>query len=257
VPYDAPLLGALEQSTHTTIDVTGQTAINIDLSAKLANALPKYALTVVLLAMIILLLVFRSIAVPVKAMLGFVLSAFAALGATVAAFQWGWIAGALGVQSGQLLSILPTMLLDILFGLAMDYEVFLVSRMREEYVHGAEPGDAVRTGFAHSARVVTSAALIMISVFTSNEQMIKPMASAFAVGVFCDAFLVRMTMVRALLSVFGRSAWWLPRRLGRIVPKVDIEGTSLAPVRPEASGASGAGGSGGGDTREQELVPAS
>ena len=250
--------GTLEQSTHTTIDVTGQTAINIDLSAKLQNALPKYALTVVLLAMIILLLVFRSLAVPLKAMLGFVLSAFAALGATVAAFQWGWIAGALGVQSGQLLSILPTMLLGILFGLAMDYEVFLVSRMREEYVHGADPGEAVRSGFTYSARVVTSAALIMIAVFTSfitsNEQLIKPMAFAFAVGVFCDAFLVRMTMVPALLSVLGRSAWWLPNWLGRIVPTVDIEGTSLGAAEAEA----GQGGSGGGDdTREQELVPAS
>ena len=247
--------GTLEQSTHTTIDVTGQTAINIDLSAKLANALPKYALTVVLLAMIILLLVFRSLAVPLKAMLGFVLSAFAALGATVAAFQWGWIASAVGVQSGQLLSILPTMLLGILFGLAMDYEVFLVSRMREEYVHGSEPGDAVRGGFAHSARVVTAAALIMISVFTSfiasNEQTIKPMAFAFAVGVFCDAFLVRMTLVPALLSVLGRSAWWLPKWLGRIVPTVDIEGASLHAAQREPSG------SGGDDTREQELVPAS
>ena len=226
--------GALQQSTHTTIDVTGQTAINVDLSAKLANALPTYALTVVILAMIILLLVFRSIAVPVKAMLGFVLSAFAALGATVAAFQWGWLSSALGVPSGQLLSILPTMLLGILFGLAMDYEVFLVSRMREEYVHGAEAGDAVRGGFAHSARVVTAAALIMISVFTSfiasNEQLIKPMAFAFAVGVFCDAFLVRMTMVPALLAVLGRSAWWLPKWLGRVVPNVDIEGASLYAV---------------------------
>jgi RND superfamily putative drug exporter len=133
--------------------------------------------------------------------------------------------------------------------------------MREEYVHGAEPADAVRSGFAHSARVVTSAALIMISVFTSfitsNEQLIKPMAFAFAVGVFCDAFLVRMTMVPALLSVLGRSAWWLPKWLGRIVPKVDIEGASLGSVEPEADG-SGDGGEGGGgvDTRREKLVSA-
>jgi RND superfamily putative drug exporter len=247
--------GALEQSTGTTIDVTGQTAINIDLSAKLANALPKYAVTVVIVAMIILLLVFRSIAVPVKAMLGFVLSAFAALGATVAAFQWGWLASAFGVQSGQLLSILPTMLLGILFGLAMDYEVFLVSRMREEHVHGAQPGEAVRGGFANSARVVTAAALIMISVFTSfiasNEQMIKPMAFAFAVGVFCDAFLVRMTLVPAVLAVLGRSAWWMPRWLGRIVPKVDIEGASLSRL----AGSEDASDPADGDSTSPELVP--
>jgi RND superfamily putative drug exporter len=249
--------GTLEQSTGTTIDVTGQTAINIDLSAKLANALPKYALTVVVVAMIILLLVFRSIAVPLKAMAGFVLSAFAALGATVAAFQWGWLASAFGVQSGQLLSILPTMLLGILFGLAMDYEVFLVSRMREEYVHGAEPGAAVRGGFANSARVVTAAALIMISVFTSfiasNEQMIKPMAFAFAIGVFCDAFLVRMTLVPALLAALGRAAWWLPGWLARIVPRVDIEGAALRRAAAPADAAEGAQGAGG--TDEHALVP--
>ena len=249
--------GALEQSTGTTIDVTGQTAINIDLSAKLANALPEYALTVVVVAMIILLLVFRSLAVPLKAMAGFVLSAFAALGATVAAFQWGWLASAFGVQSGQLLSILPTMLLGILFGLAMDYEVFLVSRMREEYVHGAEAGDAVRGGFANSARVVTAAALIMISVFTSfiasNEQMIKPMAFAFAVGVFCDAFLVRMTLVPALLAVLGRAAWWLPGWLGRLVPNVDIEGASLGRAAIAGAGKKAAQ-EPAGDTGEQALV---
>jgi RND superfamily putative drug exporter len=255
--------GTLETATGTTVDVTGQTAINIDLSAKLANALPKYAVTVVILAMIILLLVFRSLAVPVKAMLGFVLSAFAALGATVAAFQWGWLASAFGVQSGQLLSILPTMLLGILFGLAMDYEVFLVSRMREEHVHGAEAGAAVRGGFANSARVVTAAALIMMSVFTSfiasNQQMIKPMAFAFAIGVFCDAFLVRMTLVPALLAVLGKSAWWLPRWLDRLVPKVDIEGTSLGRVAVAADHA-GDGDDGSGsddDTSEHRLVPAS
>jgi RND superfamily putative drug exporter len=246
---------ALEQNTGATVQVTGQTAINIDLSAKLSKALPEYAAVVVVLAMIILLLVFRSLAVPVKAMLGFVLSAFAALGATVAAFQWGWLAGALGVQSGQLLSLLPMMLLGILFGLAMDYEVFLVSRMREEFVHGAEAGDAVRGGFAHSARVVTAAALIMISVFASfiasNEQMIKPMAFAFAVGVFCDAFLVRMTMVPAILALLGRRAWWLPGWLGRIVPRVDIEGASLAPAAVTSTHIGSV------DTPQPVLVPAS
>jgi len=244
--------GTLEQSTNTTIDVTGQTAINIDVSAKLSTALPEYVVVVVILAMIILLLVFRSLAVPVKAMLGFVLSAFAAMGATVAVFQWGWLASAFGVQPGELLSFLPLLLIGILFGLAMDYEVFLVSRMQEEFAHGEEPLAAVRGGFAHSARVVTAAALIMISVFASfvfsNQQTIKPMGFAFAVGVFCDAFLVRMTMVPAILAVLGRSAWWLPKWLGRFVPNVDIEGASLPPVAALADDD---------DPREKELATVS
>ena len=224
--------GAIESGTGATVQVTGQTAINVDLSAKLSSALPVYFVVVIALAMILLLLVFRSILVPVKAMLGFCLSALAALGATVAVFQWGWLAHVFGVtQPGQLLSFLPMLLLGVLFGLAMDYEVFLVSRMREEYSHGEEPQDALRTGFAHSARVVTAAALIMICVFSSfiasNNQTIKPMGFAFAIGILCDAFLVRMTLVPAIMSLLGRAAWWLPGWLDRILPHVDIDGTNL------------------------------
>jgi len=233
---------SIESATGTTIQVTGETAINIDLSQKLSSALPVYFSVVVGLALILLLLVFRSIAVPLKAMLGFVLSAGAALGATVAAFQWGWLANFFGVpQTGQLLSLLPIMLLGILFGLAMDYEVFLVSRMREEHVHGQDAQAAVHTGFRHGSRVVTAAALIMISVFSSfvfsNQQMIKPMAFAFAVGILCDAFLVRMTLVPAVLSLLGRAAWWLPSWLDRLIPHVDIEGANLG--RPGAKPATG------------------
>jgi RND superfamily putative drug exporter len=232
------LRGPVQTATGTTIQVTGETAVNIDLSNKLSGALPIYFGVVVGLALILLLLVFRSIAVPLKAMLGFVLSAGAALGATVAAFQWGWLANFFGVaQTGQLLSLLPIMLLGILFGLAMDYEVFLVSRMREEFVHGQDAEAALHTGFKHGARVVTAAALIMVSVFSSfifsNQQMIKPMAFAFAVGILCDAFLVRMTLVPAVLSLLGRAAWWLPDWLGRLIPHVDIEGSNLD--RPTAA----------------------
>jgi putative drug exporter of the RND superfamily len=223
----------VQSATGTTIQVTGETAINIDLSKKLSGALPVYFGVVVGLALILLLLVFRSIAVPLKAMLGFVLSAGASLGATVAAFQWGWLAGFFGVgQTGQLLSLLPIMLLGVLFGLAMDYEVFLVSRMREEHVHGHGAQQCLHTGFRHGARVVTAAALIMVSVFSSfifsNQQMIKPMAFAFAIGILCDAFLVRMTLVPAVLSLLGRAAWWLPGWLGRLLPHVDIEGAKLS-----------------------------
>jgi RND superfamily putative drug exporter len=123
------------------------------------------------------------------------------------------------------------LLLGVLFGLAMDYEVFLVSRMREEFTHGKEPQDALRTGFSHSARVVTAAALIMICVFSSfiasNNQTIKPMGFAFAIGILCDAFVVRMTLVPAVMSLLGRTAWWLPGWLDRILPHVDIDGTNL------------------------------
>jgi putative drug exporter of the RND superfamily len=186
----------------------------------------------------LLLLVFRSVAVPLKAMLGFVLSAGASLGATVAAFQWGWLAAFFGVdRTGQLLSLLPIMLLGILFGLAMDYEVFLVSRMREEHTHGHPAQKCLHTGFRHGARVVTAAALIMISVFSSfafsNQQMIKPMAFAFAVGILCDAFVVRMTLVPAVMSLLGRSAWWLPGWLDRLLPRVDIEGAKLGQTLAE------------------------
>ena len=226
------LRGTVESATGTTIQVTGETAINIDLSKKLSGALPVYFGVVVGLALLLLLLVFRSVAVPLKAMLGFVLSAGASLGATVAAFQWGWLAAFFGVdRTGQLLSLLPIMLLGILFGLAMDYEVFLVSRMREEHTHGHPAQKCLHTGFRHGARVVTAAALIMISVFSSfafsNQQMIKPMAFAFAVGILCDAFVVRMTLVPAVMSLLGRSAWWLPGWLGRLLPRVDIEGAKL------------------------------
>ena len=229
--------GAIESGTGATVQVTGQTAINVDLSAKLSHALPVYFVVVIVLAMVLLLLVFRSILVPVKAMLGFCLSALAALGATVAVFQWGWLSHVFGVtQPGQLLSFLPMLLLGVLFGLAMDYEVFLVSRMREEFTHGKEPQDALRTGFGHSARVVTAAALIMICVFSSfiasDNQTIKPMGFAFAIGILCDAFLVRMTLVPAIMSLLGRAAWWLPGWLDRIVPHVDIDGTNLPDLEP-------------------------
>ncbi|HEV2639695.1 MAG TPA: MMPL family transporter [Actinocrinis sp.] len=258
------LRGSVQSATGTTIQVTGETAINIDLSKKLSGALPIYFGVVVGLALILLLLVFRSIAVPLKAMLGFVLSAGASLGATVAAFQWGWLASFFGVtQTGQLLSLLPIMLLGILFGLAMDYEVFLVSRMREEHVQGQGAQECLHTGFRHGARVVTAAALIMVAVFTSfvfsNQQMIKPMAFAFAVGILCDAFLVRMTLVPAVLSLLGRTAWWLPGWLGRLLPHVDIEGARLA-GRPAVYAAEAAdvdvNVGAGADGRELEPVPA-
>ncbi|WP_241480376.1 MMPL family transporter [Nocardiopsis halotolerans] len=225
--------GAMEADTGAVISVTGATAAAIDVSERLNEALPLFLAIVVGLALVLMMLVFRSVLVPLKAALGFVLSAGAALGLTVAVFQQGHGAELLGVESAPtLLAFLPILLLGVLFGLAIDYEVFLVSRMREEFTHGADAREAVVTGFRQGARVVTVAAVIMVSVFGSfvfgHDEMIKPIAFALAVGVLVDAFLVRMTLVPALMSLFGRAAWWLPRWLGGLLPPVDIEGEGLA-----------------------------
>jgi len=157
----------------------------------------------------------------------------------VAVFQWGWLAGLLGVAStGPIVSIMPIFLIGILFGLAMDYEVFLITRAREEFVHGAAPDDAVISGVGHGARVVTAAALIMISVFAgfilADDAIVKSLGFALAFGVAVDAFLVRMTIVPAVLSLLGRAAWWLPRWLDRALPNVDVEGEGLAKELAEA-----------------------
>ena len=216
--------------------VTGQTAVAIDVSDKLGAALLPFALVVVGLALVLLLLVFRSLLVPVKAAVGFLLSVGASFGAVVAVFQWGWLADWFGVPStGPVISFLPILLMAVLFGLAMDYEVFLVSRMREEYVHGATPRAAVVGGARHAARVVVAAALIMFSVFASfvtiDDVTVKAIAFGLAVGILVDAFLVRMTLVPAVLALLGRSAWWLPRWLDRLLPDLDVEGAKLGAAR--------------------------
>nr|WP_231126557.1 MMPL family transporter [Motilibacter aurantiacus] len=239
--------GQLEARTGTTLAVTGSTAVGIDVSDRLGDALLPFACVVVGLALVLLLLVFRSVVVPVKAAVGFLLSVGAAFGVVVAVFQWGWLDAVLGVHTtGPVISFLPIIVIAVLFGLAMDYEVFLVSRIREDFVHRGDAHDAILSGSRHAARVVTAAALIMFSVFasfaTSEDSTIKPMAIALAFGVLADAFLVRMTLVPAVLALFGRTAWWIPRWLDRVVPRVDIEGESLArqpqPAAPVPAGRS-------------------
>ncbi|NJP65778.1 MMPL family transporter [Streptomyces spiramenti] len=231
------LAGELEQETGTTLAVTGQTAMGIDISQKLDDALVPYLALVVGLAFVLLMVVFRSLLVPLKAALGFLLSVMAALGAVVAVFQWGWLAGPLGVETtGPVMSLMPIFLIGVVFGLAMDYEVFLVTRMREAYVHGATPDEAIVTGFRYGARVVTAAAIIMISVFagfvSATEPMIKMIGFGLAVAVLFDAFVVRMAIVPALLALLGRSAWWLPAWLDRVLPNVDVEGERLTAASP-------------------------
>ena len=215
----------------TPIAVTGYTAVSIDISQRLNDALIPFALIVVGLSIVLLLIVFRSVFVPLKAALGFLLSAFGAIGVTVAVFQWGWAAELFHIEPGPILSFLPILLMAVLFGLAMDYEVFLVSGMREEYVKTKDPRTSVVHGFQHAARVVTAAALIMFFVFFAfvpeGSGVIKAIAFALAVGVAFDAFLVRMTLVPAAMALAGRGAWWLPAWLQRVLPDVDIEGEGL------------------------------
>jgi putative drug exporter of the RND superfamily len=215
------------------IYVTGSTAVGIDVSQRLTDALIPFGLVVVGLSIILLMMVFRSVLVPIKAALGFLLSVLASFGVLVAVFQWGWFADLFHVDNpGPILSFMPIILMAVLFGLAMDYEVFLVSGMREEFVKTGDAKYAVEHGFANGARVVTAAALIMFFVFIAfvpeGTGAIKPIALGLATGVAFDAFLVRMTLVPALMTLFGRAAWWLPKWLGRLLPNVDIEGEQLS-----------------------------
>ncbi|MEU5339922.1 MMPL family transporter [Streptomyces sp. NPDC020766] len=218
--------------TDAEVLVTGTTAMNIDFSQKLNDALVPYLALVVGLAFLLLIVVFRSILVPLKAALGFLLSVLAALGAVVAVFQWGWFSGLIGVEeTGPIMSMMPIFMVGVVFGLAMDYEVFLVTRMREAFVHGETPSQAVVTGFRHSARVVVAAAIIMMAVFGgfigSSEAMIKMIGFGLAIAVFFDAFVVRMAIVPAVLALLGKKAWWLPKWLDRVLPNVDVEGEGL------------------------------
>ncbi|MDO0933845.1 MMPL family transporter [Streptomyces sp. DG2A-72] len=222
----------IKSDTDADVLVTGTTAMNIDFSQKMNDALVPYLALVVGLAFLLLIAVFRSILVPLKAALGFLLSVLAALGAVVAVFQWGWLAGLMGVEeTGPIMSMMPIFMVGVVFGLAMDYEVFLVTRMREAYVHGEKPSQAVVTGFKHGARVVTAAAVIMMAVFAgfigSSESMIKMIGFGLAIAVFFDAFVVRMAIVPAVLALLGRKAWWLPKWLDRALPNVDVEGEGL------------------------------
>ncbi|MFC5184546.1 MMPL family transporter [Actinomadura harenae] len=220
--------------------VSGTTAMNVDVSQKLNDALLPYLALVVGLAFLLLIAVFRSVLVPLKAALGFLLSIGAGLGAVIAVFQWGWLASLLGIgEPGPVMSMTPIFMVGVVFGLAMDYEVFLVTRMREAHVRGRSPLDACVSGLEHGARVVTAAALIMIAVFAaflgSDDQMIKTIGFGLAAAVLFDAFVVRMTLVPAVLALLGGRAWWLPRWLDRIVPNLDVEGERL-PVHAAAPG---------------------
>ncbi|MTE23343.1 MMPL family transporter [Microbacterium sp. ZXX196] len=220
--------------------VTGFTAVAIDISDQLAGALVPFGVFVVGLSFILLTIVFRSIWVPLKATLGYLLSVLAAFGVVAAVFEWGWGADLLHVaKTGPVIAFMPIVVMGVLFGLAMDYEVFLVSRMREDYVHASRrlgatrevAVEAVRSGYTASARVVTAAAVIMFAVFAAfvpeGDSNLKPIALALAVGIAVDAFVVRMTLVPAVMALLGTKAWWMPRWLGTRLPALDIEGEAV------------------------------
>jgi len=224
------------------LKVTGFTAVGIDISDRLGAALVPFGIFVVGLSLILLMIVFRSIWVPIKAAAGYLLSVAASFGVVAAVFEWGWLADALHVtRTGPVISFMPIILMGVLFGLAMDYQVFLVSRMREDYVHTRRARNgradrataigAVRSGFTASARVVTAAAVIMFAVFAAfvpeGDNSIKPIALGLAVGIAVDAFLVRMTLVPAVMALLGEKAWWMPRWLDRLLPHFDIEGEAV------------------------------
>ncbi|BBY18845.1 MMPL family transporter [Mycolicibacterium litorale] len=224
--------GPLAGLHNVKLGVTGITAMGIDMSDRLGAAIPVYVGIVMGLSILVLMVVFRSVAVPLKATAGFLLTVFATFGATTALFQWGWFQQLIGLSAtGPILSMLPIMVIGVLYGLAMDYEVFLVSSMKEAHVHGHRGDAAVAHGFTQASRVVVAAALIMMAVFAgfvfNADPMIKQMGFALAFGVLIDAFLVRMTVVPAVMSMLGDRAWWLPRRLARFLPDLDIEGEKL------------------------------
>ena len=243
IPEEGPNAVSTEELIHTLRDTTpvtestnlsvaGMTSGFIDVSDALSDALPTYLGVVVGLSLIIMVVVFRSLLVPLIATGGFVLSVFAAMGGVVAIYQWGWLGEIFGVHSpGPVLSFLPTIMIGVLFGLAMDYQLFIASGMREAYAHGSPARLAVQEGFRAGRAVVAAAAIIMISVFGgfvfAHDAMIRPMGFGLAFGVLLDAFVVRMVLMPALMHLLGDAAWWLPKWLDKILPNMDIEGTAL------------------------------
>jgi RND superfamily putative drug exporter len=246
---------AIEGQTGAHILVGGTTASNIDVSAKLSAALPVFLIVVVGLAFVLLTFAFRTIVVPVKSILGFLLSMSAALGAQVAIFQWGWGQHLFGITPAQTISFLPIIMLAIIFGLSSDYEMFVVSRIKEDYSKNGDARRAVQRGTGLSARVVTAAAMIMFSIFVAfmftSDPTIKAIGFSFAAGVFLDAFVVRLTLVPAIMAIIGSKLWYHPAWFARYVPDPDIEGQRLAGQLStgELVAADAPGGDGGDKTR--------
>lgn len=247
IPEEGPIADSTKDLVHEIrgdadaidgvhLEVTGETAIGIDQDADMMQALLIYIAVIVAISLVLMIVLFRSVLIPIVATVGYLLSVGASFGASVAVFQWGWLGILPAPQGDPMMSLLPIILVGVLFGLAMDYQVFLVSRIQEMYRAGMDPRLAIREGFARSGPVLAAAATIMIVVFAGFALAEFAVGAAIAfglmVGVAADAFIVRMVLMPALLSLLGRSAWWTPKWLDRVIPDVDVEGHALdAPAR--------------------------
>ena len=233
-----------------TVFVGGQTAGAADFSSVLSDALPLFIGIVVALSLLLLMVAFRSLLIPAVAAVMNLLSVAAAFGVTVAVFQWGWAADLIGVnQTGPIEAFIPVFVFAILFGLSTDYQVFLVGRMREAWVAGADNQRAVREGLAGTGRVITAAAIIMVTVFGSfvlgDDRVLKLFGLGLAVAILLDALIVRTILVPAVMHLLGRANWWLPGWLDRILPRLSIEGGEAAPAAPRGE-----------DTPPRQVLPA-
>jgi RND superfamily putative drug exporter len=226
------VLPAFQRETGVVVSVGGFTAGSIDFSHVLGGKLPLFFGLVILLSAALLLVIFRSVLIPIQAAIMNLLTIGASLGVTVAVFQNGWAAGFLGVEKGPIEAWVPVLMFAVVFGLSMDYEVFLISRVREEWVRRGDASSAVGEGIALTGRVITAAAAIMIVVFLSftlgDERTLKEFGFGLAVAVFLDAVVVRCVMLPAVLELLGESTWRLPRWLDSRLGHVNIEGSAAS-----------------------------
>jgi RND superfamily putative drug exporter len=221
------VLPPLAKTTHTTVYVGGQTAIEVDFARVLSHKLPLFLGIVIALSALLLLVVFRSLLIPLQAALMNLLSIAAALGVVQAIFERGWLGGLLGIRAGPIDAFIPVIVFAIVFGLSMDYEVFLVSRIREEWERHGDASAAVREGLGRTGRVITAAAAVMITVFASfaaaDDRVLKLFGIAMATAVFLDAIVIRTVLLPAVLELLGRRTWALPRWFDRRLPQLAIE----------------------------------
>ncbi|MBN2623736.1 MAG: MMPL family transporter, partial [Acidimicrobiales bacterium] len=228
------VLPPAEQAAGVDVAVTGSVAVNIDFTDYLESRMPYFFTAVLALSFVLLMIVFRSLLVPLKAVVMNMLSIGAAYGIVVALFQWGWLSDITGVQPAPIEPWIPMMLFAIVFGLSMDYEVFLLSRVREEWSRTGDSRTSVADGLAATAKVITAAAAIMVFVFGSflleNDRVLKLMGTGLAAAILLDATVVRMLLVPATMELLGDRNWWLPRWLDRILPNLDVEGHAEPPA---------------------------
>jgi len=230
------VLPAAEEGTGLDVAVSGGVAAAVDFSEYLTARMPLFIGVVLLLSFLLLMLVFRSLLVPLKAVIMNLLSIGAAYGVATAVFQWGWFGSVLNIEPAPIEPFVPMMMFAIVFGLSMDYEVFLLSRIREEYLRSGDSRLSVADGLAATARVISAAAAIMVVVFGSfigeSDRIVKLFGVGLASAVFLDATVVRMLLVPATMELLGDANWWLPRWLDRALPKVAVEGEDLL-LEPE------------------------